>query len=236
MRVVGLDWRDLANAFAPGSARVKEKRFLEALLLAQKDKPLGALAAIWQLQNQYDSDAFAEEDLHDRLEKRQPRYVPLLDAIRNYESFSRSLQDAFDVLRAVAARPDAHGYVVTEIARDKDFKRSVGGLHKRFEAAHRALGEVTVVSVSTQSLFDVRFASFSEPLDAGSCALALCDHHEASQKRKSADGKRPWFDRLGPERIFIRHDYRIPRPHIMPGRYVHEYRGRPIGRFRADLS
>jgi hypothetical protein len=192
----GESWRELAGAFTPGTARGKEKRFLEDLLLTPKDKPLGALPTIWRLQEAYDPDTFMEEELHDRLEKREPTYGPLLNAIRKYESFARSLQDAFDILRASAARPDAQGYVVTEIARDKDFKRSVGGLHKRFELAHRALGEVTVASISTQSIFDERFRSFSEPLDPSACALALCEHHEATQKRKSADGKRPWFDRV----------------------------------------
>jgi hypothetical protein len=229
-------WQELADAFAPATARAKEKRCLEELLLASKERPLGALPAIWQLQEGYDPETFDEEDLHDRLEKRHPNYGPLLDAIRGYESFARSLQDAFDVLKAEAARPDAQGFIVPEIAREKDFKRSVAGLHKRFESAYRALGEVTITSLSLQNLFTQKFEAFSEPLDLGACALALCEHHLKVQRAKSADGKRPWFDRIGPDRIYIRHAYRKPKRDIEPGRYLHEYRGRPIGRFRADLS
>lgn len=232
----GEKWVELAQAFAPATARAKERRFIQELLLESKDRPLGALPAIWQLQEGYDDGQFREEDLHDRLEKRQPNYRPLLDAIRGYESFARSLQDAFDVLKAEAARPDAQGFVVSAIANDKDFKRSVSGLHKRFEAAHRALGEVAITSLSIQNLFTERFEAFSESLDSGACALALCEHHLKIQRGKSADGKRPWFDRLGADRIYIRHAYREARRDIAPGRYLHEYRGRPIGRFRADLS
>ena len=66
--------------------------------------------------------------------------------------------------------------------------------------------------------------------------VVLCDHHEAIQKRKSATGKRPWFDRPGPDRIFIRQRYRLPRRQIQPDRFVHDYRGRPIRKFHADLS
>ena len=229
-------WVELAQAFAPAAARAKERRFIQELLLEAKDRPLGALPAIWELQEGYDDGQFREEDLHDRLEMRQPKYRPLLGAIRGFESFARSLQDAFDVLKSEAARPDAQGFVVSAIAGDKDFKRSVNGLHKRFEAAHRAIGEVAIASLSIQNLFTERFEAFSAPLDPGACALALCEHHLKIQRGKSADGKRPWFDRLGADLIYIRHAYREARRDIAPGRYLHEYRGRPIGRFRADLS
>jgi hypothetical protein len=229
-------WEELAHAFAPATTRAKEKRFIEGLLLESKDRPLGALPAIWQLQDAYDEESFLEEGLHDRLEKQLPKYRPLLNAIRGYESFARSLQDAFDVLKAEAARPDDQGFVVSGIASDKDFKRSVSGLHNRFETAHRALGEVAVTNLSIQNLFIERFQAFSEPMEGAGCARALCEHHLKIQQGKSADGKRPWFDRLGPDRIYIRHAYREPRREIAPGRYLHEYRGRPIGRFRRDLS
>jgi hypothetical protein len=229
-------WEELAQAFAPTTAQAIEKRCLEGLLLESTDRPLGALPEIWQLQEGYDDERFREEELHDRLEKYQPIYKPLLDAIRGYESFARSLQDAFDVLKAEAARPNAQGFVVTEIAADKEFKHSVRGLHRRFENAHRALGEVAVMDVSIQNLFIERFQRFAETLDPAACALALCEHHLTIQQGKSANGKRPWFDRIDPNRIYIRHAYRETRRDIAPGRYLHEYRGRPIGRFRADLT
>jgi hypothetical protein len=230
-------WRQLANAFTPGSARSRERQVLTDLLLASTGKTLGAFSTIWKLQEDFvDDDEFREEDLHNRLEERQPAYAALLNAIREYESFARRLQDAFDVLRAEAARPDARGFVISEIGREKDFKSSVSGLHKRFESAYKALGEVTIASVSTQSLFSERFKAFAEPMDAQTCAKALCSHHEDIQKRKSADGKRPWFDRISPDRIYMRHAYRIPRRSPQSNRYLHEYRGRPIGRFRLDLA
>ena len=235
-RWTGEKWAELAQAFAPARARAREKRCLHELLLESNDRPLGALPAIWELQQDYDDEEFSEEDLHNRLEKRQPTYKPLLDAIRNYESFARSLQDAFDILKAQAALPDAQGFIVTDIASDKDFKRSVTGLDKRFEYAHQALGEVGVTNLAVQHLFTERFQAFAEPVDVGACARALCEHHMKIQQGKSADGKRPWFDRLDSDRIYIRHRYRDARRDIAPDRYVHEYRGRPIGRFRADLS
>lgn len=227
-------WDELARAFAPATSKFREKRYLHDLLHAADDRRLGALPPIWELQADFEEGEFREELLHDRLEVREPGYRPLLGAIRTYEAFARSLQDAFDVLKAEAAQLDAQGYSLSEIARNEDFKRSVDHLHNRFEAAHQALGEVSVASVSLPNLFGGRFGAFAESMDAGVCALALCAHHEAVQKAKG--DKRPWFDRLGQDRIYIRHAYREPRRDIQPGRYVHDYRGRPIRRFYFDLS
>lgn len=228
-------WAELARSFAPAGSRAREKRYLRNSLHAADDRRLGALTTLWQLQSGFDNEGFREELLHDRLEKREPTYGLLIKAIRAYESFARRLQDAFDVLKAEVARLDAQGFAATGIASDRDFKQSTKGLHERFEAAHRNLGEVTVNNVSLQNIFGERFVSFAEPMDAGTCALALCTHHEVVQRAKSADGKRPWFDRIGKDRIYIRHAYREPRRDIQPDRYVHDYRGWPIRRFYFDL-
>ena len=206
------------------------------LLFASDDRRLGALPTLWELQAEFEDDEFREELLHNQLEARAPEYGPLLRAIRGYEAFARSLQDGFDVLRAEAARPDSQGFAVPGIAADQDFERSVRGLHERFETAHHALGDVNLVDGALPNLFTERFGTFAEPMNAAACALALCTHHETVQRKKSADGKRPWFDRLGQDRIYIRHAYRVPRREVEPDRYVHDYRGQPIRRFHTDLS
>lgn len=229
-------WAELASAFAPGGCRAREKRYLRDLLLALDERRLGALPEIWQLQVEFDGDDFQEETLHNQLERRDPGMGPILSAIRSYETFARCLQDAFDVLKAEAARLDAQGFTVPDIARDADFKFSVDGIHERFEAAYNAIGDVAITSVSLQNLFGERFGAFAEPMSAAACAILLCEHHEAIQRAKSADGKRPWFDRIGQERIYIRQAYRQPRNAIQPGRYVHDYRGWPIRRFYFDLA
>ncbi len=228
-------WDELAKAFSPSGCRAKERRCLEEMLHASDDRALGALPAIWQLQEKFSDDEFREELLHDRLEKRRPDYGSLLGAIRSYEAFARGLQDAFDVLRAEAARVDSRGFDVKAIAKDDDFKRSVADLDRRFETTQRTLGEVNLASMSLQSLFTERFQMFADPLDAEDFAAKLCEHHVKVQRAKSAEGKRPWFDRLGPDRIYVRQAYRENRRDILPGRYVHDYRGWPIRRFRDDL-
>ena len=110
-------WAELARAFAPSACKAREKRYLRNLLHASDDRRLGALPPLWQLQAEFANDEFREELLHDQLEKREPRYGPLLKAIRAYEAFARGLQDGFDVLKAAATGLDAQGFVVPGIAR-----------------------------------------------------------------------------------------------------------------------
>jgi len=229
-------WAELAQALAPSTCKAREKRFLRNLLHATDQRRLGALPAIWRLQSEFDDSEFREELLHDRLEQDDPSYRPLLSAIRSYEAFARSLQDAFDVMRTAAARRDVQGFAVHEIASCPNFEQSVSELHKRFEAAHQTLCNVTVATVPLQDILTARFKAFGEPMNAGQCAIALCSHHEVVQRGKSAEGKRSWFDRLGQDRIFVRHAYREPTSDIQPSRYVHDYRGKPIRRFYMDLS
>ena len=230
------EWAELARAFDPAGCKARERRCLTDLLLASEERPLGALPILWQLQSEVDDDHFSEEALHDLLEKREPGYRPLLEAIRAYEAFARSLLDAFDLLRAEAAGPDAQGYVVSRIAADRDFLQSVSGIDERFERAYRSLAAVNGSTLALQNAFGERFRAFAEPMTPEVCARVLCDHHERVQKAKSAEGKRPWFDRLGEDRIYIRHGYRDARRQILPGRYVHDYRGQPIRHFFKDLS
>ena len=229
-------WSELAQAFAPATARAKEKRMLRRLLLATDERQLGALPELWELQANSAEEEIQEERLHTDLEGRVPTYGALVQAIRNYEAFARSLQDAFNVLRAEAAAPDARGFVIPHVARNEAFQASVNRLDERFAAAHRALGEVTATAFSLPNLFDERFGRLAEPMDARDCALALCQHHEEIQRAKSAAGKRPWFDRIGGDRIYIRQAYRESIPEVASARYLHTYRGKPIRHFRTDLA
>ena len=230
------EWRELAQAFAPEAAGVEEKRLLGELLLSSGDRQLGAFPELWRLQVNYGRDELQEEALHADLERHAPAYGALVEAIRTYEAFARGLQDAFDALRAEAAGPDARGYAVPDVAQNEDFRISVDKLDERFAAARRALGEITVTAISLQNLFDERFGRLAEPMEAQTCAIRLCEHHETVQRAKSAEGKRPWFDRIGGDRIYIRQAYRISQPEIASERYLHGYRGWPIRRFWADLT
>jgi hypothetical protein len=223
----------LAEATAPHRAKSREKRYLRESLHATDDRALGALPTIWRLQGEFTSENFAEEPLHKRLEEELPTYAALLHAVRAYELFCRGLHDGFDLIRSEAAVADARGFEIISIGQDDQFATSLQELDRRYEQARQRLGEV---DLQLANLFDERFGVFAEPMTPTECAVALCEHHETIQKHKSADGKRPWFDRLSPDRIYMRHRYREARRAIAPDRFVHEYRGRPIRNFYLDLT
>jgi hypothetical protein len=112
----------------------------------------------------------------------------------------------------------------------------VTGLDKRFGDACAAFAGIDIPGTPPQTEFAERFARFGEPLSTGDIARALCDHHETIQRGKSSAGKRPWFDRVGADRIYLRRAYRIHEFVPQPGRYVHPYRALPIRRFQDDLK
>jgi hypothetical protein len=217
----------------PGGAGKRERSTLRQLLHSDDERALGALRAIWDLQGEFQDEDYSEESLHARLKQTLPSAQTLLDAIAAYEDFCRGLQDAFDLIRASAAGQDARGFEVSSIGHDPDFVRSLERLVDRYELARRRLGDVDLQK--TASLFDDHFSRFAEPMSTAESAVLLCEHHETVQKRKSAEGKRAWFDRLAPDRIYMRHRYREPRRDIAPNRYIHDYRGKPIRNFYFDL-
>ena len=226
------EWAQLATAFAPDYAGKRERKAIRQLLHADGERSLGALRAIWDLQEQFEDDEYREEPLHAQLKQALPSAEMLLEAIVAYEAFCRALHDAFDLIRSSPDQQDATGVSVTSLAAESDFADALHHLDDRYELARRRLSEVDLRMVS---LFDDRFSRFAEPLSLKDAARALCEHHETIQKRKSAEGKRAWFERLGPDRIYMRHRYREPRRAMMPNRYVHDYRGRPIRNFYSDL-
>lgn len=233
-----IDWKELSDLFAPGECRQQERRYLKALLLEEGNaRPLGALPTIWDLPSANSKEGLIEAQLHQELIRKEPRFAPLIGAIGAYEKFSRAVSDAFDILRAVAGGQDARGYELALLAKDGDFVKCVRGLDKLYASGYTAIGELPTASVALQGMFNDRFGAFGEPMDAAQCAMGLCAHHEMIQTRKSAVGKRPWFERLSPERIFMRSAYRAKsRPTIGSGQYVGLYRGAPIRRFIKDLT
>jgi hypothetical protein len=118
-------WAELAGALAPSKCKAREKRYLRDLLNATGDRQLGALPKIWQLQTKFNDDSYREELLHVRLKEQERGYEPLIKAIQSYEAFARSLQDSFEVLKGEATHLDARGFLLPQIADEKDFRLSV---------------------------------------------------------------------------------------------------------------
>ena len=227
------DWRELADAFVPHRFKRHEKRYLTQLLQSTEEDSLGALIPIWNLLADFDGQEHDERTFHHQLRNEAPEYIVVLDAIEAYESFCRNLSDAFDILRAEGNRQDYQGFNVTSLRGDPEFRTLADWSHGMYQNALRRLNELDPL---LEARFIERFDKFSEPMLIEQLAVSLCEHHEAVQQAKSREGKRRWFERVGPERIHIRQNYRIERPALSPDKYLHDYRTRPIYRFYCDLK
>jgi hypothetical protein len=229
-------WKELALFFAPAAAKAQERKTLRGVLNDEGSRKLGALPRIWKVLAGQGDREIEEERVHKQLGREDATLRPLLHAIQQYEVFARSLQDAFDVLRALASAKDAEGFTVTDAAGDKSFADALANLETKARAVSIGFTDLGGPGTALCNLFDGRFGRFMEPLSASDCALVLCSHHEVVQKAKSAEGRRPWFDRIGESRIYMRHAYRTARRENLPGRYLHGYRAYPIERFFRDLT
>ena len=232
-------WSELAHAFLPNakdSACAEERKLLREMLTTRGDGRLGALPEIWDLQAEFPGDDLPESRLHERLEQVDPSRSPLLAAIRAYETFARSLQDAFDMLRFVAGPADTNGFEVPAIGSKPEFQRIVRQLDSLYGRASERLAVLPPKPIALEHVFTKRFGRFAEPLAAGDAAWAIVELHRRVQRDKSATGKLPWIDDLGGKRIHVRQAYRLDAFDPQPDVFLHAYRGLPIRRFRSDLG
>jgi hypothetical protein len=230
----GDDWKELASAFLPQGAESREKSWLKRILLSSEERGIEAFPYIWKLVAEYadDSVEIDEKDLHKKLLLVEPRYDGLIRAIDAYEGFCRILTDGFKILRAEATGRDAQGLILTSLANDAEFSQLSRRVHSTSQAAAKALDDL---GLDFGFRFEERFKRFSESMTPGDFASALCEHHEEIQKGKSREGKRPWFDRLGEDRIYLRRNYTLGERPDLVAAYVHDYRAKPIYRFYRDL-
>jgi len=232
-------WAEIAHAFLPnarGEACHEERKLLRQMLTTRDEGRLGALPEIWDLQAEFPDDHLPERRLHERLEQVDPSRGPLLAAIRAYESFARSLQDAFDMLRLVAGAADTSGFDVPALGAKPEFRRIVDRLDTLYGRTSERLAALPPKPIALEPVFTKRFGRFAEPLGADDAAWAIVELHRQVQRDKSATGKRPWLDDLGRKKIHIRHAYRLDAFDPKPDAFLHAYRGLPIRRFRSDLG
>ncbi len=227
------EWRTLAGYFLPDGAKKKERAYLRRLLLSKGNGKLGALRDIWKLCDGISGNEIDERALHGVLMEREPRYAPLLNAVRAYEGFCRLMTGCFDSIRYWASRTDAAAFKLSETQYDKAFSAAAPKVQ---HAYHEAAKQIGMIYPDLEELFRTRFSRFAESIPTARFADALCEHHESIQLTKSREGKRTWFDRVGPGMIYMRPSYRRAEPPEISDGFVHDYRAKPIFRFYRDLK
>ncbi len=226
-------WRRLAELFLPHGAQKDEKTYLMSMLLADRNGKLGALRNIWQLCGDLGEDDPDERAVHELLKKNAPQHALLLTAIQGYERFCRLLTDAFDILRHTASSCNDTGCKFANVIQNQQLKEISTRIHAAFQDAAQCLANY---APEMEERFKSRFSRFAAPLSGIFLVKELCEHHEWIQRGKSNEGKRAWFDRVGPDAIYLRPNYRLSEPPEVKEGFVHDYRTKPIMRFYRDLT
>lgn len=232
----GDDWTELAESVTPFKAGTRERRVLRQQLLTGEEDRLGALPDLWRIAQEHDGDTLSDQEMHRLLHRASPRWRPLLAAITFYEAFARALQDCFDALRDAAGATTGHGYRISDIKDSEAFCISAQGLDELFLKAGAGLHDAGGNAAASAGLFDERFGVFAVASAPAELATTLIEFHQAIQRAKSAEGKRSWFDRLGPNQVHLRFPYRLDGWEPKPGTYVHPYRTNPVLNFLGDLG
>jgi len=156
----------------------------------------------------------------------------LIVAIDDYERFCRAITCAFDAVRYCAVLNKG-------TAVDAKMYQSIPAA----QAAVSMLAPALKCLTSNDALNEwerewlTEATEYFESVHSTSQLFeTILTYHERVQERKPPDGKRPWFERLKPDTVFVRAGYLMKdEPETRPA-YVHEYRLPTFSRFLADLG
>lgn len=231
-------WGELASTLYPNDIGRRERRVLRELLLDRGEHRLGAFADVWILLESMDAEKAGDErEVHQVLAATAPEWAGLVRAIGAYEAFARTLQDAFDGIRFAAQRTGGRSFALEHLGDSPSFVSRPNDLSECFARAAEALESGGSVSVSAAGIFQDRFGVFASPAATVELGRRILSHHETIQRGKSAEGKRPWFERLGDTSIYLRLPYHLPADwDSKPGKYLHTYRTGSVASFQEDLQ
>jgi hypothetical protein len=153
--------------------------------------------------------------------------------ITAYEELCRAIEEAFDCLRVLSSRAGARPVERREFTVHPRIEELSGRVPVLLEAADGALDSAPLP-------LQREFGDLAEILATVRSADALFDalrhRHEAVQRSKPPDGKRPWFEYAGDDSAFVRPAYRLdgaPREYAGWGR---PYRLAAARSFCVDLQ
>jgi len=154
-----------------------------------------------------------------------------IEAIDRYEQLCRPVSDAFDRILTLSSQTNGGSVSPDDFARTRDVddlvRKTRQGVAATTECAHLLDWEPAV-----RDLIDA-FRDADAPVALFRMTVA---RHEAAQKAKPPDGKRPWLERVRGDRIVVRPGYaRVPSEDVFPP-YVHEYRTPTLSGFLEDLG
>jgi len=223
-------WEFFRKHLAPYTAGTKEAEFIFAELV--NDQKGFRREVIEFLISQKGRQAWeatgSEREFHQALRTTASQELrQLLDAIDDYEGFSRLCHDAFqDCLREMTLQ----GGKKTSLA----VLAALPSVKRAGQRVPACFGEVMerLEPVGEAVRFGEIFAGLAECGGNGEWAERLIEHHYKTQKQKE---KNHWFERFDDGSFIIRPNYRTDKPGTGDAHYVHPYRTISLYQFARDL-
>ena len=177
------------------------------------------------------NDSRAERDLHIAMvSESEGEFTDLLNAILQYEFFSRLLQDAFD--DCLLEMSETKGKTTPEILSGlKGVKRAVSSIQ---ESYFKVIERLSPFGEAVR--FQEAFVDLAKPSHNIDWVIHLIEHHCKVQLGKPPEGKAPWIERFDDGSYAVRPGYRRDRGGRHDDEYVHGYRAGSLWSFAVDLG
>lgn len=228
--LTGLSSETLAWALEPDGAGSRERTVIRSAL---SDKhPLRAELAQLVLLHLESDDGLAESDIVARTRRKaSTSLTELLDAVDAYEKFSRTLDVVFRTLRHIASASGSTPITPRLVENHPNITRASAELPSLYGTAVDRLEPIGAEAAE----FDARFAVFSSPLTPSDMAQTVIEHHNAVQRSKPPQGKRPWFEPYR-DGLLVRPGYEHSLAPGYDGPYIHPIRIHALRRFLWDTK
>ena len=153
-----------------------------------------------------------------------------LEAIDAYEMLCRPLEDAFRFILHLSTRQGGKAIDRQDFSDELPPAAFLERIRKATDWA-RDVFVGTAFEAEISSLFD-RYTSVD---DTRNLFDILVNHHEATQRDKPPDGKRPWVEKAAAG-VIVRTMYQEPAPPDGADVYLHDYRSHTASTFLQDLG
>lgn len=234
-------WQFLAEHLCPSDIGHNERRAITGFLLSDQQGHRKAVLeflvssegkTLFEIIQERNGNEriWSEREFHVAIEKKSDECLGLLlQAIMQYETFARTLQDAFD--DCLLAMSQRRGKVSpSELAREKNVMRGARRVPDLFFEVSDALSPP-----GETNRFQEAFKDLAERCNAEQWVHLLLEHHKTVQLAKPPNGKAPWFERFDDGSYMIRPGYLRDTGGRGDDSYVHSYRVAPLWSFADDL-
>ena len=158
---------------------------------------------------------------------------PWLKAVLAYEAYARLLENAFEAVlyKASVRQPIS----VSGLAGERSIKKAAKSISRHYQVAIDALARLEEPGLKEE--LSARFQEVSmSTASIEEWVSGLLVHHERIQKDKPPEGKAPWFDRFGNDRILTRPRYWRESLGKQENDFVNRYRTVPLRKFAEHLG